>query len=265
MSIKRVIPVAALLLIVAAAFAVAGAGQAPGSGVRVPPGDIVESPNARNGSMSSPRQQVPQAPALPAPKGSVAFSADFTQSSLDAWRPLVSTPLGAVQSTWVAKEGRLQQRGDAQGEVSNDAAILLVKDITFTDGTLDAQVYPTSGEPVGLVLRGSEAGYYRLTLYPNLPNASSKASIERVTPTGTTVVGEVPASAYAGFTYEAWNTISLTVQGTHFVVSINGTPILDATDTSASKTVQSGWVGVWTISDMGAQFDNVRVQQAAGR
>lgn len=265
MSIKRVIPVAALLLIVAGAFALAGARQAPGSGVRVPPGDIVESPNARNGSMSNPRQQVPLAPALPAATGSVAFSADFSQSSLDAWRPLVSAPLGAVQSTWVAKDGRLQQRGDAQGEVSNDAAILLVKDVTFTDGTLDAQVYPTSGEPVGLVLRGSDAGYYRLTLYPNLPNASSKASIERVTPTGSTIVGEVPASAYAGFSYEAWNTISLTVQGSHFTVSVNGTQVMDVTDTTPSKTVQSGWVGVWTMSDMGAQFDNVRVQQAAGR
>jgi hypothetical protein len=263
MSIKKVIPVAALLLIVVGAFALAGAQPAPGAGVRVPPGDIVESPNARNGSMANPRQQVPLAPALPPATGSVAFSADFSQSSLDAWRPLVSTPLGAVQSTWVAKDGRLQQRGDAQGEVSNDAAILLVKDVTFSDGTLDAQVYPTSGEPVGLVLRGSDAGYYRLTLYPNLPNASSKASIERVTPTGSTVVGEAPASAFAGFTYEAWNTISLTAQGSHFTVSVNGTPILDATD--ASKGIQSGWVGVWTMSDMGAQFDNVRVQQAAGR
>ncbi|HEX9987979.1 MAG TPA: hypothetical protein VGE45_05805, partial [Chloroflexia bacterium] len=169
MSIKRVIPVAVLLLIVAGAFALAGAQQAPGSGVRVPPGDIVESPNARNGSMSNPRQQVPLAPALPAANGSVAFSADFSQASLDAWRPLVSTPLGAVPSTWVAKDSRLQQRGDAQGEVSNNQAVLLVKDVTFTDGTLDAQVYPTSGEPVGLVLRGSDSGYYRLNLYPNLP------------------------------------------------------------------------------------------------
>jgi hypothetical protein len=265
MLIKRVIPVVALLLVVGAAFVLAGAQQAPGSGVRVPPGDIVESPNARNGSMDNPRQQVPQAPALPPANGSVAFSADFSQSSLDAWRPLVSTPLGAVPSTWVARDGRLQQRGDAQGEVANDAAILLVKDVTFMDGTLDAQVYPTSGEPVGLVLRGSDAGYYRLNLYPNLPNASSKASIERVTPTGTTVVADVPTSSYAGFSYEQWNTITLTVQGSRFTVSVNGTQIMDVTDTSPSKTIQSGWVGVWTMSDMGAQFDNVRVQQAAGR
>ncbi|HYO48253.1 MAG TPA: family 16 glycoside hydrolase [Chloroflexia bacterium] len=265
MSIKKVIPVAALLLIVVGAFALAGAQQAPGSGVRVPPGDIVESPNARNGSMDNPRQQVPQAPVLPPATGPVVFSADFSQATLDAWRPLVSTSLGAMPSTWVAKDGRLHQRGDAQGEVSNDAATLLVKDVTFSDGTLDAQVYPTSGEPVGLVLRGSDAGYYRLNLYPNLPNASSKASIERVTPTGTTVVGEVPASSYAGFSYEAWNIVSISVQGSHFTVSVNGTQILDVTDTSASKTIQSGWVGVWTMSDMGAQFDNVRVQQAAGR
>ncbi|HYP20547.1 MAG TPA: family 16 glycoside hydrolase, partial [Chloroflexia bacterium] len=117
----------------------------------------------------------------------------------------------------------------------------------------------------GLVLRGSDAGYYRLNLYPNLPNPSSKASLERVTPTGTTVVGEVPASAYAGFTHETWNTISITAQGTHFTVSVNGTQIMDVTDTTTSKAIQSGWVGVWTMADMGAQFDNVRVQQAAGR
>jgi hypothetical protein len=78
-------------------------------------------------------------------------------------------------------------------------------------------------------------------------------------------VGEVPAGAFAGFSYEAWNTISLTAQGSHFTVSANGTRIMDVTDTTASKSTQSGWVGVWTISDMGAQFDNVRVQQAAGR
>src|SRR5437588_1650828 len=163
------IPIVALLLLVAGILAT---GAYLAQGVRVPPGQIVESPHA--GANDRPANPAPPAAPSTGDTSKVAFSDQFSTSNLDSWQSLASAP-----GNWVAQDGRLQQRGiSADGELSEDNAVLLIKGVTFDNDTLQAQIYPSSGSPLGLVFRGSDAGYYRLTLFQNLPSQDSMALLE---------------------------------------------------------------------------------------
>lgn len=250
---KKLIPIIGLLLLVAAALAF-GASQTPA--VSHPDGTIVESPNAR--AATSQPVVVPDAPGLPAATGQVAFEDAFSKSGLSNWQNLAS-----AAGTWAVADGRLKQYGSAEeaGYYTDDPAVLLVKGIIFGDGALEAYVYPQKGTPAGLVFRGSDAGYYRLSLYRNAANQTPKAYLEKVTAGGVQTIAEVPTGAWAGFTKAAWQLVSVSTNGSHISVSVNGAKILEATDASYS----SGWAGVWSTSDAGAQFDNVRIQRPAGQ
>jgi Domain of Unknown Function (DUF1080) len=253
---KKLIPVAvpivALVLLVAAMMSV---GAQPKQGVHIPPGAIVQSPNAVM-SNDTPKRPVPAAPSLSAAQPG-ALSESFDGRSLDAWRGVTDSAI-----TWVAQDGRLQQFLPLTEEPADVPALFVSKDAGFVDGTVEAQVYATAGSPVGLVFRGSDAGYYRLVVDMNVPtNTQSKARIERVTPDGTTVVASAPASAFAGYSLETWQHLLVSAQGSSITVSVNGTQILSATDTTFTK----GWTGVWTLADQGASFDNIRIQPSAVR
>jgi Domain of Unknown Function (DUF1080) len=255
MASKRLIPigVVALLLLVAAAI-VAGASQTPG--VRVPPGAIVDSPNA-NANPGLPNPPVPDAPALAPAQGDVLFYDSFS-NGLDRWESLSSAP-----GTWQAREGRLQQLGDANGDVttSDQQAAFVVKDLKMDNAVLEAQVYAVSGSPVGVLLRGSEAGFYRLSLYPSVPNQSPKAVLEKVTPDQAVKLATAPPSAWPGYSLGKWLAVKVAAAGSHITVTLDGTQVMEATDGSFG----AGWAGIWTLADRGAQFDNVRIQRAAGR
>ncbi len=247
---KKLIPVAALLLLIAAVLAMGA--QQP-QGVTVPPGAIVDSPNA-NANVGGPRPTPQVAPALPQSSAPVAFTEDFSGGNLDRWQSLSSAP-----GTWTAASGRLQQGGDINQEPSNEAAVLIAKDAQISDGVLEAQVYPSGGDAVGLVFRGSDAGYYRLSLYGNVPNQSSKASLEKVTANKIQKIAQVPVTTWPGYTPEKWQRITVKVAGSRITASVEGTTIVDVTDT----TFTTGWAGVWSVADMTAKFDNIRIQKTA--
>ncbi len=256
MSSKRLVPVVALLLLASALAIVVGFSQT--QQVLVPPGAIVESPNAQAGNSGGPRLPVPDAPELPASSAFVAFSDDFASSSLDKW-----SSLNTAQGEWAASEGRLQQRGTDGDVIADEPAVLTTKDITFGDGTFSAYVYSTSGSPVGVVFRGSDAGYYRVSLYRKGTNStvSHKAYLQKVEPNGTVEIAHASADAWPGYEDAKWQLITVVTTGNHIVLSVDGVEVLEATDTAYAQ----GWAGVWTFADMGAQFDNVRIQQTAGR
>ena len=248
---KKTLPVVALALVVVAAVII-GAGQIQGT--RVPPGPVVQSPNAgTNGSAPQPAMQA--APALPAAQAPIAASDDFSALGLDQWQSLPSAP-----AAWRAREGHLQQAGDASGEISNERAVFVLRNATFDNGVLETYVYPTSGEPVGVVFRGSDAGYYRLALYANRPNQASKARLYKVTPGGEQEIASAPVTTWAGYTLSKWQHVSVNAAGDQITVSVDRTQVLSATDSSMS----AGWAGVWAVADMGARFDNVRIQRTAG-
>lgn len=240
----------ASLAIIALGLVSLGAGQL--QGVTVPPGAIVVSPNANVG-MPKPLV-VPDAPALP-DAAQASFQDDFS-ADLGKWQTVQTAP-----ATWQARNGRLQQLGDANGERSEEPSVLAIKGLSITDGKVEAQIYPTSGEPVGLAFRGSDEGYYRLDLYPNLPNKYSKAILNRVTSTGVERLVETPVSTWPGYKYNQWQLVTITLAGTSITASVDGAQMLTANDSSFN----AGWAGVWTVANTGVQFDNVRIQQANSR
>ena len=115
---KKMLPVLGLLMVLAGAIAIGvGARQEPG--IRVPPGAIVESPNARSGAQQA-EAVTPQAPALPPANGTVAFTDSF-DGALSGW-----TVLGNADSpaNWVTHEGRLEIRGDQNGVPTGEPSVL---------------------------------------------------------------------------------------------------------------------------------------------
>ena len=241
------------LVMVAVGVVSLGARQTPG--VSIPPGPIVVAPNAKTGDHKA--LVVPAAPALPAAQSPAALEEDFS-GDLSKWQTVQTAP-----ATWAARDGRLQQWGDANGEPSDEPSVLVRQDTALADGRVEAQIFPTAGDAVGLVFRGSDAGYYRLDLYPNLPNKSPKALLYKVTSNGAAreKIAETAASAWQGYAYSAWQLVTIDLAGKSISVSVDGTQVLSASDSSLTV----GWAGVWTLANFGAQFDNVRIQPATSR
>jgi len=258
---KKLIPVAAvpligLILLVAAMMS---AGASPTQGVRVPPGAIVDSPNSRMANDTPPRP-VPAAPALSPATQPGAVTEDFSGQALDAWQTTGDGP-----TTWVARDGRLQEDLPLADGPSDQNTLFVTKDTKFTNGSIETEFYATAGSPVGVVLRGSDQGYYRVTLDMNVStNTEPKARIERITPTSEEVIATAPFSAFHGYNLEQWQDLLVSAQGNTITVSVGGNKIMSATDTS-SNAFTTGWVGVWSLSDLGASFDNIRIQRNAGR
>ncbi len=238
---------AALLLIVSAAVIVGASGSQQ---VKVPQGAIVTSPNASAGVVDTGQPTTPDAPPPAPAQYKVLFSDDFATDSIAGYQALAS-----AAGTWKVKEGRLQQRGDETGELSDYPAALLIKGTTFADNVLSTQVFPVA-MPVGVVFRGGDAGYYRLTLLREQANNSPKAMLEKVVGNTVSAIATVPPSAYAGFKSNSWQTIEVTAKGSHITASVDGKQILDATDASYSE----GWAGVWATADATTRFDNIRIQ-----
>ena len=138
---------------------------------------------------------------------------------------------------------------------------MLFRSVVFADGSLEAAIFPTSGSPVGLAFRGTDAGYYRVVLNRKNSSDAAKVTLEKVTADGVKAVASAPVSAWAGFNSGEWQTVSINAQGSNISVSINGTTLIEASD----STFTSGWAGIYSWADMGSQFDNVRIQQVAGR
>jgi len=250
--IPVVVPIVALLLLAGAMMSVAAQ---PKAGINVPPGDIVVSPNA-NMANDTPRKPVPAAPSLTGALPGAATET-FDGSPLSAWRGITDSAI-----KWVAQDGRLQEYLAVADEPADVPALFVSTDANFTSGTAEAYVYPTAGSPVGIVLRGSDQGYYRVTIFPNVTsNSQPKAQIERVDGNRTTVLAQAPISAYQGYTLEQWQHVVAAAQGNTITVSVDGKQIMSATDGTFTK----GWAGVWTLADQGASFDNLRIQPTAAR
>jgi hypothetical protein len=263
---KKLVPVAAIpvigLILLVAAMMSAGAAPAPTQGVHVPPGALVVSPNAHMAN-DTPPPPVPAAPALPPATGPVAISEDFSSPDLSAWQTTGDAP-----TTWVARDGRLQQDLPLEDGPSDQSSLFVTKDSKFTNGTIETEFYATSGSPVGVVLRGSDQGYYRITLNMNVStNSESKAQIERITPDSDVVIATAPFSAFHGYNLGQWQHLAVSAQGNTITVSVDGNQIMSATDSGGhgSNAYTTGWAGVWTLGDLGATFDNIRIQLNAVR
>ncbi len=247
---KKLILVIALMLVV---VGVISFGARPTAGVKVPPGPIVVAPNAL--ANAHPDKAIPDAPTLPVAAAPVVIQDDFS-AGLDKWETVQT-----AAANWGVRDGRLQQWGDASGEPVDEPSVLAVKDVTLGDGKVEASIFPTGGSPVGIAFRGSDAGYYRLDLYPNLPNKQAKAVLTKVTSKGAERISETAVTAWPGYKFSTWQIVTVSLAGGSISATVDGVQVLSTTDSSFS----SGWAGVWTYANTGAQFDNVRIQPATSR
>ena len=203
---------------------------------------------------------LPAAPALPKASGAVLFSTDFSSSDSSAWAsPLL--PDSDMAPLWLVQNGLLQQAGDVNQESRLEESYRLTGQPTWHDLVFEASLLATSGEGAGLVWDVQDGSFYRVQLFPNLPNQAAKARLERVTPSQVTVLAEAPLTAYAGYQPYVWQSLRVQSRGGHQQVWVNGAPLFDVTD----NTLTAGQVGLFAWADSGTRFDNVRVQSASGQ
>lgn len=255
---RLLIPVVALLLVVVGVITM---GAQPKPGYRIPTGEIVDSPNA-SAMVETPRKPVPDAPALAEAAQPGASVTGFDGASTEGWQGINESNV-----TWVAREGRLQQ--SMPDLPSEQDALFVSKTSDFANGSVETYFYATGGSPLGIVVRGSAIGYYRVTLHMNVStNTISKAYIDRVTvnadgSTKSVNLGSADINVFKGYNLETWTLAKAVVEGNRITVSVNGTEIMSATDSTGG--LSQGWAGIWTQSDGGTQFDNIRIQRTAVR
>lgn len=221
-------------------------------GIYVPPGDLVDSPNA--GTPEPVDNTIPDAPNLPATNRNVLLSASFTSNSdLNVWQATPAfTPPDTSAAAWSIKDGKLYQSGMAGENDASSDALLLTKDASASDVTLESQVYPGGGESLGLVLRWGPGGYYVVKLFATGPNNQPKAHIVKITPTGQKVIGQ--STSWPGYTSRQWRAVSFSAKGTSLWVEVDGVKIVEATDSELT----SGKYGFYAYADRTAYFDNAR-------
>ena len=254
--------------VMAAAVAVASVGavgaafngspRADGPVVVVPSTVVVA--NSGSSAPAQPPAALPVAPALPPASAPVLLSADFASPDLAGWQAPTLTG-SDTQPFWSVEQGALVQRGDSTLNTPNEEAYFLNGADTWSGVVFEASVLATSGEGVGLVWNANGASFYRVQLFPNLPNAAPKAVLELVQNGAVTKLAEAPAAAYAGYDAGAWQALRVTSANGRQQVSVNGAPLFDV----ANSVLSSGQVGLYAWADSGARFDNVRVQSAAAR
>ncbi len=236
----------------------AGALPAQGPVVVVPGTVVVANPNWEPaGPVYNGPTTLPVAPALPAATGRVLFSSDFNAPG----DPGGTSPLlrdSDLPPAWEIRDGVFQQAGDVSGNTRDDEAYYLVGDPAWQDVTVESAILATSGEGAGLVWNVQDAGFYRVQLFPNLPNDAPKARLERVQAGQVTVLAEAPAAAYAGYSPDAWQTVRIENQGARRQVWVNGTLLFDVQDNRLTR----GQAGLYAWTDSGTRFDNLRVQSA---
>jgi hypothetical protein len=237
------------------AFANRGAGAyyPKPSGVTIPPGGVVGAGGSQTPGPATPTA-IPAAPSLPATSRPVLFQTDFSSPDLSAWQP--TDRLGETTESlpgWRVKNGVLEQSGTLDVDTDAEEALLVLTSPQLSDFTLDTYFWGTSGEPVGVVLRLTEAGYYVLKLYGATPNSSPKAELLRVTKSGGVAVAS--SVSWEGYQRAAWQRLTVAATGTSFTISIDGKRVLDGVDT----TYKQGSFGFYAYADDTAKFDNLRI------
>jgi hypothetical protein len=198
--------------------------------------------------------QWPPAPGLAPPLHPLLLNATFATPDLSAWHTLSN---GVDEPAWTMLNAHLQQAGDSSGQDGVNDAIFLTGTPDWSNYRLEAQVYVTSGDPVGLVWRAQGNRYYRFEMLQALPNTHWKAALDLVDGLHVTSLATVPADRFAGYKPEHWSTIQVVTLDARQQVRVDGVSIIDIQD----STLTDGQAGLYAIDSGATAFDNVRVQQ----
>jgi Domain of Unknown Function (DUF1080) len=164
----------------------------------------------------------------------------FDGKTLEGWHAM-PTSLKGANGDWTIENGAIVCPGTTPGWLATNG--------TFSDFHLKLQF--RGGEKVnsGVFLRSQELGQphvtgYELQIWDYQPAGYNTGSL----------VGKVKASP-AKIRAGQWNDYDITTTGDHYVVLLNGAPLLDARDSAHL----GGLIGFQCQADNKIEFRNIRV------
>lgn len=190
-------------------------------------------------------------------------SADFaTADALNSWQAVdLEFVLPDSKSNWTIVDGRLAQ--NMAGQALNPSTLqtaLLTGDAAWADYRVKVSFYDEFNGTAGLIARysGSDpltASYYRYRILKDSFEATPKQVLEKVVGGVATPLAELNAP---GYSERAWHTMEFSVVGGQLTVWLDGTAVLEATD---SAPLTAGQAGVYSRAMGGIFFDDFTVVQ----
>jgi hypothetical protein len=200
---------------------------------------------------------MPPAPTTPAQltAGNIVYESDFAaESALNDWQIVdLDSVLPESRSVWAVEDGMLNQARTANlGNPSPQETLALIDTGELADYTITAKFYDEGNGNAGLVARVQDDSFYRYRLIANFYADTPKQVLEKVEDGVVTALASVEAPGYELY---AWNTVSLSVNGSIIQVTLNGELVAEVEDASLS----SGAAGLYTRAIGSLAFDDVMV------
>jgi hypothetical protein len=243
------IVVAIGLVALVAIGVLAGAGSTSSRAEEAPP--LLQMPDF------PPTPTIPPQPASIArlQSGATLFSDSFdTADSLKNWQIVdLQQVVPGEESVWRVVDGRLLQDRTAQSYNPDFRDTMALTGSTeWTNYTISSKVYDSANATMGLVARYQGGSFYRFRMFLEGSAGDRKLVLEKVV---NGVATELSSAGSPGYAHNRWYTIALSVSGSQIQATIDGAPVLQATD----STLASGQAGVTTIAFGAVNFDDVTV------
>jgi hypothetical protein len=164
----------------------------------------------------------------------------FDGKSLSGWEPHTTSAAPAT-GDWRTDDETISCPGTTAGWLGTDA--------TFSNFTLKLQFRGTERVNSGVFLRSEKAGQphktgYELQIWDYQPDGYNTGSL----------VGSLKA-APVKIIPNQWNTYTITANGDHFTIVLNGKTLLDGSDSKHA----SGVIGLQCQKNNPIQFRNIRL------
>lgn len=209
---------------------------------------------------SQPIQPTPTPPPAPsglAPASGVTlFEADFSSAvSLAEWQVVDTVSPLDGPSIWRILNGTISPLSDSSGIPNIYGSALITGDPTWKDYSVSVAAYNLSNDFAGVVARATDAGFYSFYVQPD-----GTVVIQRFD-RQTEAITNLASAQIAPIAPGTWTTLSLRVQGNTLQASVDGTTVLETTDT----TFANGQAGLYGAVLGGLEFDNFRVHTLQGQ
>ena len=166
----------------------------------------------------------------------------FDGKSLNGWQGRATSQPGTT-GDWTVANGALVCGGTKASWLSGDA--------TYSDFDLKLEFRGPEKVNSGVFLRSQKEGQphitgYELQIWDYQPQGFLTGSL----------VNYLKATASAKVIGDQWNAYEIKADGDHFVISLNGKPVLDARD----KAHASGVIGLQCQPDNRIEFRNLKIR-----
>jgi 3-keto-disaccharide hydrolase len=206
---------------------------------------------------SGPLPPTPTIPPAPpsniAPAAQPLLSTDFSSpAAITSWQVVDGYAAVPGPSIWQVSDGRLQQVSDSDGAPGQYPTALIAGALPSSDYQVSVSAFNIANDEIGLVFRANSQGYYLFRVLPT--SGAARYSIARFD-TATTTFETLAKADGAGFSFNKWEQLSVSVQGNRIQAFFNGAPVLATSD----STFAQGSVGVYGYAQGQLAFDNLSV------